>query len=137
MSRYGRWALLSIGCIVVAGAMAPVGAGGEAANTKLRMKMQCDFGTCEKTRALTPGSFRGRVRSSASECVDGRTIKVIRKGVSPGPIGSVDAGANGRWTLESEDLLPGTYLAKAAKTTKGGTKCQPAKSKKWTLEFDG
>ena len=111
-------------------------AGGETAKTKLRMKMQCDDGTCEKARALTSGSFTGKVRSSASDCVDGRTIKVIRKGVSPGPIDSVDAAANGKWALESDDLLPGTYLAKAGKSTEGGTKCKPAKSKKWTLEFN-
>jgi hypothetical protein len=110
--------------------------GGATAKTKVRMKMHCDDGTCEKARALTSGSFTGRVRSGAAECVDGRTVKVIRKGVSPGPIDSVEAAANGKWTIESDDLLPGTYFAKTPKTTEGGTKCKPAKSKKWTLVFE-
>ncbi len=120
--------------LVATGAQAE--SGGKV-KTKVRMKMKCNDGTCERERrALTSGSFTGKVKSSADECVKGRTVKVIRRGVSPGPIDSVKAAANGKWTIESDDLLPGTYFAKAAKTSEGGMKCKAGKSKRWSLEFN-
>jgi hypothetical protein len=106
---------------------------GEKAPTKLRMKMECKFGTCEKARrANTPGTFKGRVRSSNPDCVDGREVKIVRKGgPAPGPVDSTEANESGRWQIERDDLLEGTYRAKTGRAPG----CKIGKSKKWTLAF--
>ncbi len=131
-----RWigvAVVLAACLI-ASSMGSVASGGEKAGTKLRMKMVCKFGTCERaTRASTPAMFKGRVRSSNPDCVDGRKVKVVRKGgaPNPGPIGTTTATANGKWTLNESDALEGTYRAKTLRAPG----CKNGRSKKWTLNF--
>jgi hypothetical protein len=107
--------------------------GDDKAATKLRMKMTCTFGTCERARrALTSGSFKGRVRSSDQDCVDGRQIKITRKGGAvPGPVATTDANESGRWNVDVDDLYEGTYRAKTGRAAG----CKTGKSKRWTLTF--
>jgi hypothetical protein len=125
--------LVLIACMA-GGLNGGVAAGGEKAKTKLRMKMTCMFGTCEKaSRASTPATFKGRVRSSNGDCVDGREVKVIRRGGAPNPglVGTTTANGSGRWELEEADALEGTYRAKTGRQSG----CKTGKSKRWTLDF--
>jgi hypothetical protein len=106
---------------------------GGKVKTRITMKMKCDFGTCQRAkRASTPGSFSGKVRSADKDCVDGREVKVIRKGgPAPGPVGSTKAGKDGSWNLSDGGLLEGTYRAKTGKAPG----CKTGRSKKWTVTF--
>ena len=112
-----------------------VATGGEKTPTKLRMRMECKFGTCEKVqRASTPALFKGRVRSANADCVGGRQVKVIRRGGAPNPglVGKTTANGSGRWELEENDALEGTYRAKTGRESG----CKTGKSKRWSLAFD-
>lgn len=131
MKRTGMGIVLMLIVLSALGGAADAERGGKA-KTKLSMKMHCDDGTCQRAKALTTGSFDGKVRSKEDSCVAGREVKVIRKGVSPGPIGSVEADSNGKWELEDDGLLPGKYFAKTGKAPG----CKTGKSKKWTLAFE-
>jgi len=125
---------VALAACVIGGLTGGVATGGEKTKTKVRMKMECKFGDCEKVRrASTPATFSGNVRSKNSDCVKDREVKVVRKGgaPNPGPIGTTTVNGSGKWTLNEEDALEGTYRAKTNKAPG----CKTGRSKKWTVNF--
>ena len=125
---------VALAAYVIGGLTGGVATGGEKTRTKVRMKMECKFGTCEKVRrASTPATFSGNVRSKNPDCVKDREVKVVRKGgaPNPGPIGTTTVNSSGKWTLNEPDALEGTYRAKTNKAPG----CKTGRSKRWTLNF--
>ena len=64
--------------------------------------------------------FSGNVDSKTKQCVEGRTVKVVkRKHRRETRIGTTVTGPEGNWLLARENVKPGTYLAKVRRTDTG------------------
>ena len=64
--------------------------------------------------------FSGNVDSKTKQCVEGRTVKVIkRKHRRETKIGTTVTGPEGNWILPRKSVKPGVYLAKVRRTDDG------------------
>jgi hypothetical protein len=77
--------------------------------------------------SLKTPAFHGKLKSSRSSCVSGRTVKLFRKKAGADPqLGSDTSNPKGKWSIPIGKLRSGAaYYAKA--TAKGS--CHAAKSK--------
>jgi hypothetical protein len=84
------------------------------------------YGTTVVISLKTP-AFHGKLKSSRSSCVGGRTVKLFRQKAGPDRLlGTDGSNAKGKWAIPIGRLRSGaSYYAKA--TAKGS--CRAAKSK--------
>jgi hypothetical protein len=106
-----RFALLAL---VLLTALLPAAPAGAASSTKVIVSLK------------TP-AFHGKLKSSRSSCVGGRTVKLFRKKAGPDRLLGTDrSNSKGMWSIPIGRLQSGaSYYAKA--TAKGS--CRAAKSK--------
>ena len=69
------------------------------------------------TLAVGAAGFLGNVDSSTKQCIEGRTVKVLkRKHHRERVIGRTHTGPEGNWVITRKSVKPGTYLAKVVRT---------------------